>query len=154
MAVLRRVCDEQPRPIREVNPEVPDWLEAIVGRLHAKDPADRFGRPPRWPSCCGRCLAHLERPLSTSRSTGLDRAKAKPAPSAPRRRRAIAASATAAGSGGRVVLAGAWGAWRGPRDCALHGGARPDAGSVAAAADGAAADGGDEQLFSRVRQAL
>ena len=42
LAVLRRVCDDAPRPLREVNPEVPDWLAAIVDRLHAKDPAERF----------------------------------------------------------------------------------------------------------------
>src|SRR5262249_52001675 len=28
MAVLRRVAEDQPRSIREVNPAVPDWLEA------------------------------------------------------------------------------------------------------------------------------
>ena len=39
MAVLRRVCDDQPRPIQEVNPEIPDWLEAIVLKLLAKNPA-------------------------------------------------------------------------------------------------------------------
>src|SRR5262249_9623870 len=26
MAVLKRVCEETPRPIREVNPELPPWL--------------------------------------------------------------------------------------------------------------------------------
>src|SRR5947208_756630 len=30
MAVLKRVCEETPRSIREVNPEIPDWLEAII----------------------------------------------------------------------------------------------------------------------------
>src|SRR5262249_2494087 len=29
MAVLKRVCEETPRPLREINPEIPDWLEAI-----------------------------------------------------------------------------------------------------------------------------
>jgi hypothetical protein len=41
-AVLRRVCEETPRPIRECNPEIPDWLEAVITRLHAKKPEDRF----------------------------------------------------------------------------------------------------------------
>ncbi|MEW4528145.1 protein kinase [Maioricimonas sp. JC845] len=39
---IRRVCDEQPPPIRELNPDIPDWLIGIVNRLHAKDPADRY----------------------------------------------------------------------------------------------------------------
>jgi tRNA A-37 threonylcarbamoyl transferase component Bud32/Leucine-rich repeat (LRR) protein len=40
-AVIRRVCDEMPRPVREVNPEVPEPLSRLIGRLHAKKPADR-----------------------------------------------------------------------------------------------------------------
>jgi serine/threonine protein kinase len=42
MAVLKRVCDEDPRPICEVIPEVPEWLCRIVAKLHAKNPAERF----------------------------------------------------------------------------------------------------------------
>jgi hypothetical protein len=42
MAVLKRVCEEAPRPIREINPELPPWLQELVARLHAKGPADRF----------------------------------------------------------------------------------------------------------------
>src|SRR5262249_40967530 len=42
MAVLRRVCEDTPRPLREVNPDIPDWLAALITRLHAKDPAGRF----------------------------------------------------------------------------------------------------------------
>ncbi|HKB00696.1 MAG TPA: protein kinase [Gemmataceae bacterium] len=41
-AVLKRVAEDTPRPIREVIPEVPDWLCRVVGKLHAKDPAGRF----------------------------------------------------------------------------------------------------------------
>ena len=41
-AVLRRVSDDPPRPLREVNLEVPDWLAAIVARLHHKEPGRRF----------------------------------------------------------------------------------------------------------------
>src|SRR5205807_1190797 len=29
VAVLRQVCEAAPRPIRELNPEVPDWLAAV-----------------------------------------------------------------------------------------------------------------------------
>ena len=41
-AVLRRVAEDQPRPIREVIPEVPEWLCGIVAKLHDKDPAARI----------------------------------------------------------------------------------------------------------------
>jgi serine/threonine protein kinase len=43
LAVLKRVTDDVPRPIREIIPEVPEWLCAVVARLHAKRPEDRFG---------------------------------------------------------------------------------------------------------------
>tara|TARA_R110002111_G_scaffold262848_1_gene341751 strand:- start:3211 stop:7506 length:4296 start_codon:yes stop_codon:yes gene_type:complete len=42
LAVLKRVVDEQPRNIQEVISEVPDWLIAIINKLHEKDPANRF----------------------------------------------------------------------------------------------------------------
>ena len=42
MAVLKRVVEDTPRPIREINPEVPEWLCAIIAKLHAKKPADRY----------------------------------------------------------------------------------------------------------------
>src|SRR5262249_31272942 len=42
LAVLRQVCDVTPQPIREIHPAVPPWLAAIVERLHAKRPSDRF----------------------------------------------------------------------------------------------------------------
>lgn len=41
-AVLRRIVDEEPRHIQEIIPEVPDWLVAIIGKLHAKAPAQRY----------------------------------------------------------------------------------------------------------------
>jgi hypothetical protein len=42
MPVLKRVCEEDPRPIREVIPEMPDGLCQIVDKLLAKDPDARF----------------------------------------------------------------------------------------------------------------
>lgn len=42
VAVLKRVVEEQPRPIREVIPEVPAWLISIVTRLHSKQPDGRI----------------------------------------------------------------------------------------------------------------
>jgi tRNA A-37 threonylcarbamoyl transferase component Bud32 len=41
VAVIRRVCDETPRSIREINPDIPESLCRVIERLHAKNPADR-----------------------------------------------------------------------------------------------------------------
>jgi hypothetical protein len=42
VAVLKRVAEDQPRAIREIIPETPQWLCDIIAKLHAKDPADRY----------------------------------------------------------------------------------------------------------------
>ncbi len=42
LAVFKRVTEDQHVPLRERNPEMPDWFALIVDRLLAKKPADRF----------------------------------------------------------------------------------------------------------------
>jgi hypothetical protein len=67
IATLRRVSDESPRPVREVNPDVPEWLAAIVGRLHAREPADRFQSAGELAELLGRWLAHIQNPRNVPR---------------------------------------------------------------------------------------
>jgi WD40 repeat protein len=62
LGVLKRVCEDMPRPIREVNPDIPDWLCAIVAKLHAKDPARRFQSTAELAELLSRHLAHLQHP--------------------------------------------------------------------------------------------
>jgi serine/threonine protein kinase len=62
MAVLRRVCEDTPRSIRADHSEVPSWLEAIVAKLLAKDPAARFQTAAEVAELLGQCLVYLERP--------------------------------------------------------------------------------------------
>ncbi len=64
VAVLRRVSDDQPRSIREINPDVPEWLESIVSKLHAKSPDDRFQSAIEVAELLSGCLAHMREPLS------------------------------------------------------------------------------------------
>lgn len=42
LTVLRRVAEDSPKPIRELNPATPTWLVQIIERLMAKHPDDRF----------------------------------------------------------------------------------------------------------------
>ena len=60
--VLRRITDEEPRPIREINPEIPDWLCGIVARLMAKRPDDRFQSAGEVAALLEQCLAHVQQP--------------------------------------------------------------------------------------------
>jgi eukaryotic-like serine/threonine-protein kinase len=61
-AVLRRICEDTPRPAHEVNPDVPEWLGAAIAILHAKDRAQRFAAAAEVARVLSQYLAHLEQP--------------------------------------------------------------------------------------------
>lgn len=66
LATLSRVCDDIPRPIRELASHVPDWLTAIIEKLHTKDPNKRFQSAAEVADLLRSRLAHLlSRPVST-----------------------------------------------------------------------------------------
>jgi predicted anti-sigma-YlaC factor YlaD len=60
--ILRRVTDDAPRPLRDIRPEIPDWLEAIIRQLHAKRADDRHASADAVAELLERCLAHVEQP--------------------------------------------------------------------------------------------
>ena len=60
--VLRRITDEEPRPIRGINPDIPEWLCGIVARLMAKRPDNRFQTAREVSALLERCLAHVQQP--------------------------------------------------------------------------------------------
>jgi len=60
-AVLRRVCDDRPRPVREINSDVPVWLAAIIERLHAKEPSGRYETATEVAEVLQHHLAELQR---------------------------------------------------------------------------------------------
>ena len=51
LAVMRRVCDDTPRPLVEVNPQIPEFLTELIDRLLQKDPACRFQSAKKSASC-------------------------------------------------------------------------------------------------------
>jgi WD40 repeat protein len=57
--VLRHITDEEPPPIQQANPSVPDWLVDVIARLHAKAPADRFQSAEEVAQVLGHHLARL-----------------------------------------------------------------------------------------------
>ncbi len=60
--VLRRITDEAPRPIREINPDIPQWLCRVIDRLMAKQPDDRYQSAGEIAELLEQCLAHLQQP--------------------------------------------------------------------------------------------
>jgi hypothetical protein len=88
LGVLKRVSEDTPRPIREINPDIPAWLVEIIGRLHAKEPRERFQSAKEVADLLGRHLAHLQQPALVPMPS-----PASPSPAAPRGRRwALAAT--------------------------------------------------------------
>jgi hypothetical protein len=62
MAVLKHVCEQTPTPIRETNSDIPDWLVAIIDKLHAKNPAQRYQSATEVAELLSRHLAHVQHP--------------------------------------------------------------------------------------------
>jgi serine/threonine protein kinase len=109
VAVLRRVCDDSPRPIGEVNAEVPDWLIAIVNRLMSKRSEDRFQTAQEVASLFEQWLAQCQQQSAVARTNespaiALDHSRAS--------------STNIAGTTGerRGVLGRAWDEWWSERD--------------------------------------
>jgi hypothetical protein len=66
VAVLRRVSDEEPVPVRSLNPQVPAWLEEVIMRLMAKDPAERLPSAREVAVLLENYLAHLRQPTEVN----------------------------------------------------------------------------------------
>src|SRR5262249_20328102 len=64
LSVVRRVCDQEPVPVRSVNPEVPAWLETLIMRLLTKDPDQRLASAAEVTSLLEGFLAHLRQPTT------------------------------------------------------------------------------------------
>ena len=69
--ILRRITDNQPRPLREINPDVPEWLCAIIEKLHAKEPSERFQSAEEVGELLEGCLAHVQQPSAIPLRAGV-----------------------------------------------------------------------------------
>jgi hypothetical protein len=101
-AVLRRVIEDTPRPIRELNPDIPGWLCDLIARLHAKDPAGRFQSARELADLLGQHLAQVQQPSQAAANSS----ERTPPPSRARRRWPTPVAALVLlGVGGGVFLA-------------------------------------------------
>lgn len=62
MGVLNRIGNDQPRSIRSINADVPEWLERIVAKLLEKQPGNRFQTAKEVAELLDSWLAHLQQP--------------------------------------------------------------------------------------------
>jgi len=63
--VLRSITEEQPRPVRQVNPSIPEALAAVIDKLHAKSPGDRFQSAAEVAEVLAQQLALITPPTQT-----------------------------------------------------------------------------------------
>jgi formylglycine-generating enzyme required for sulfatase activity len=75
VAVLKRVAEDQPRAIREIIPETPQWLCAIIAKLHAKDPDDRYQSAREVADVLADCEAQLKANARLKDYTRIPRSK-------------------------------------------------------------------------------
>ncbi|MDF1746038.1 MAG: bifunctional serine/threonine protein kinase/MFS transporter [Gimesia sp.] len=62
VAVVRRVCDDRPRPIQDVNEEIPEWMIEIIDCLLEKRPENRLQTASEVADLLGAHLAHVQQP--------------------------------------------------------------------------------------------
>jgi hypothetical protein len=62
--VLRKICESEPRSLRESNASIPVWLGRIIERLLAKEPSRRYASAADVAILLERCLAHVQQPAT------------------------------------------------------------------------------------------
>lgn len=71
LGVLQKINSSEPKDIRELNPDVPQWFCRIVERLMAKRPEQRYGSAQELADLLEVCLAHVQQPLHVPLPTSL-----------------------------------------------------------------------------------
>lgn len=71
--VLRKITDTEPRSIRELNPQIPEWLDDIVKQLMCKDVAGRLNSANLVSKLLEECLAHVQRPTTNPLPSALQK---------------------------------------------------------------------------------
>src|SRR5262249_30494420 len=77
LSVLRRICEEAPPPVRDANPEAPEWLCALIDRLLAKAPDDRYPSAAEVAEVLQRRLAEVQQVGTATAPTALARPPAR-----------------------------------------------------------------------------
>ncbi len=95
IAVLRRVVDDTPRPIHEVNEELPSWLGDIISKLMSKKKEDRFQTAAELAELLSRRLARLQEPRSSTSNNSVVAPPEKPKAD-PGRKSAVSSKVTSA----------------------------------------------------------
>lgn len=75
MGVLNRIGNDQPRSLRQINPDVPEWVDVIVARLLSKDPDLRYQSSSEVAELLTAWQAHLLDPANAKAPESASQAK-------------------------------------------------------------------------------
>ena len=62
--VMKKISDESATPIRELNPNIPEWLVLIIEKLMAKEKTERFNSADEVRELLEACLSHVQQPAN------------------------------------------------------------------------------------------
>lgn len=62
--ILRRVTDETPRPVHQVNSQIPLWLSALIAKFQHASPDERISDSETAAELLQECLAHVQQPTA------------------------------------------------------------------------------------------
>lgn len=62
--VMRRIIDESPTAVRELNPEIPEWFAKVLDKLMSKAKSDRFTSASDVHKLLEACLSHVQQPTA------------------------------------------------------------------------------------------
>jgi serine/threonine protein kinase len=106
LAVIRRVCDDTPLPIRSINPAIPEWVVDVIDKLHAKEPGERFQSAHEVAQLLSQYLRHVRQPEAVPAPPPLPR-RPRGRPRPPSRRRLLWLLLLLV----PLLGLGAWGGW-------------------------------------------
>ncbi len=80
--VLKRIAEDEPRAISEINPRIPLWLDCVIKQLLAKSPEFRLSSAADVSQLLAQCLNHSQNPASSSLPSVIETwLKPRPSPS-------------------------------------------------------------------------
>ena len=73
--VLHRITHDTPRPVHEINSEVPSWFSRLIERFHAKQPDERIQTASQAEQLLLECIAYMEQPDKQPLPADLERSR-------------------------------------------------------------------------------
>lgn len=69
LSVMRRITESEPTPIQEINPNIPEWMIAVITKLMTKSIQDRLSSAAEVRELLEALLSHVQQPSSSSLPT-------------------------------------------------------------------------------------